>query len=1043
VLEPQPNGPEKFEMPKLLPSLPICRAIGCALPLFLAVFTVSAKADSALSVNAQAAGLKSATDFPEVKLRGYGTLSGKSWTDGAGGALLQIDCQDAEHARLVQAKYLSDLGEIPPATQAGTIEVNGAKISVQTADNGAVTALRSGTTVVLATAPSSDALSKLLTAGVQGTAAQWTSVPEGKVPMRLDRFDKYGFRFYYAPGNFPRKATGGSDDSYDVRQDFDWMQSVHAGLLVWTNGAHGITSDWLMVDPKWNFALAEAQQKGLPFGVNLGLDGSAYWYFNRNPDALMPFAPDFMGTYYGSMNFGIAPSVSWSSPIGQDTLLAQLQQTVRRLANVDNITSWLEPHEELGGGVADLFVDYGPQADTTFREYLKEQYKTIGAVSQRYYGDATTLTAWDQIHASEPADFLGWSKDAIDLAGTWKISLDAANNPDALGATFDDSSWGEMKGPGYGLARVLPQKPIIWRRHFNLDSGWQSKHPAIWLYVWDMNDTRGAKKDPSQMVSVSLNGKVLPDDRPVYSASHWGVYEVAHLLQAGDNLLAVRLPRGLFNYRVYLSGDEPKSYPQLGESKNAQWVDFVDWVAWSRGKWVGRGMQMIRQADPTPGIVLMAPDRYENEIMQDAIAYGGDFHNTGYMGGWWCDKLPALMRGAGLPMSTEPSSGPSLPQHILGAMGNWITEGVNAIDYFQNLGEVLYHPDLKKTFEDHATMYTSVGRFHATPAQIAALYSGKTNEYLDWPWAARPAVAANGEPYFRGGSYPSGFNSRGFYSPMENMPPGPAYESDAVDDAMLVHDQADKYKVIVDTDTAVMAGPMVDGIERFVRNGGVFVTYGETGRHSPEKPDSWPINRLTGYEVSDPKPTTGTVSVDAGQKILPPTISFSGAMAGHRLNAVAPDVTSIMNWNDGSTAVGLRPLGKGFMITVGPWFNGPNGNAFMSAIFQWLKIDPIPGHVESGGIILWRHYLSNNGLYDVWVIWNKSNKAPAQGTLVLDPGWRPAWSIPSIFLRWKCRCWSPLAPGSRIRSPNGSRSSAAGGRARPTPVRRSPSPATT
>jgi len=953
-----------------------------------------ARGDDALAVNGQASGLKATQDFPAKKLRGYGTLSGKAWSDGAGGSLVRIECQDTEHARLLQAKYLSDLGELPPATQPGTIQVNGATITIATADSvGAVAALRSGATVVLAAAPSGDALAKLIANGVKDDASKWTSVAEGTVPMYLDRFDKYGFRFYYAPGNLPQKPGGGDDTSYDVREDFNWMQAVHGGVTLWTNGLEGITPEWLSVQPRWNWTVGMAKQKGLPFGVNLGIDGAAYWYFNRNPDALMHFVPDFLGTYYGSMNYGIPEYVSWSSQIGQDTMLAQLQQTVRNLNTTDNITSWLEPHEELGGGEADLLVDYGPQADNTFRQYLKEQYGSIGAVSKRYHD--TALTSWGQIHAPEPAEFLGWSKDAVDLAGTWKISYDAANNADALGATFDDSAWGTMNGPGYGLARMLPQKPAVWRRHFNLDAAWQGEHPAIWLYVWDMNDTRGGDSDSNQRVVVSVDGKVQVETQPAYTDAHWAAYDVTKIVQGGDNMLAVRLPRGLFNYRVYLSGDAPKSYPQLGDGTNAEWVDFSSWLGWNRGRGVGRGMQMIRQADPNRGIVLMAPDSYENEIIQDAISYGGDFHNTGYMGGWWCDKEPALMRGAGLPFSTEPSQGPTLPQHIKGEMGNWITECVNAIDHFQTLGEVLYNPDLKKTFEDHAAMYTSIGRWHAPVAQIAALYSSHTNDLLGWPWAAHPAVAANGQPYFRGGSYPSGFNSRGLYSPMENMPKGPnVYESDAVNDGMFERNQVNKYKVIVDTDTAIMDESTLNGIERFVKQGGVFVTCGETGRHSPEKPDSWPINRLTGCALAnDTINGPGTIAPTAGQTLFAPGTAFAGDMDGHRFKAVAKDVQSVLAWNDGSLAMGLRPLGKGYVITVGPWFNNENGNELYSGIFQWLKIDPIPAHLEATGNFLWRHYRSNNGLYDVWAIWNKDNNTPLQGTLVLDPALRPAWAV--------------------------------------------------
>ena len=952
---------------------------------------ISRADDAALSVNRQMPGLSEQQKFPATKLRGYGTISGQGWTDSAGGALLQIECQDAEHARLVQAKYLSDLEELPPGTKPAQIDDGGARISVRTAEDvGAVTALRSGTTVVLASAKSADALARLISGGVQGSATKWTSVAEGKVPMFLDRFDKYGFRFYYAPGRLKEGPDRHAIADYDVREDFNFAQAMHAGLLVWTGGQNGDTGEWLTKEPSWDFALKEAQARGLAFGLNLGIESGVTWFYNRDPESLMQFAPGFLGSYYGSMNFGIGPMVSWSSPAGQDALLGQLQTTVRKLKDVDNITSWLEPHEELGGGAADLFVDVGPAADVSFRDFLRGKYKTIEALSQRYADPA--LTSWNNVHAPEPADFLGWNADAIDLAGTWKINFDAAENPSALSAQFDDSAWGEMNGPGDGLARLLPAKPAVWRRHFTVDSAWLAKHPAVWLYVWDMNDVRAAKVNPALGVAISVNGKIAEETKPNYSSDHWTAIDVTQVVQPGDNLLAVRLPRGLFNYRVYLSGDEPKSYPQLGEGGNARWVDFSDWLSYSRVKGVRRGMQMIRQADPDRGIMLMAPDRYEDDLLEAALDYGGDFHNTGYMGGWWCDKLPALMRGAGLPFSTEPSQGPTKAAHVLGSFGNWITQGVNAIDHFQNLGEVLWNPEVKKCFEDHATLYTSVGRYHAVPAQVAALYSNRINNLLGFPWNERPATE-NGEPYFRGGSYPSAFNSRGFYSPMEYVPKGSIYESDAVTEKMFIANQADKYRVIVDTDTAVMDEATIDGIERYVRAGGVFVTYGETGRHSPEKPDSWPIERLTGFHVTDSKPGSGTVTLDAGQKIFPPGFLISGNCQGHKLNAAVADVQNVMNWNDGSVAAGIRPLGKGYVITLGAWFSQPNGEAFFASLFQWLKIDPIPAHVETAGKVFWRHFLSNNGLYDLWVVRNTDSQQPSTGTLVLADGLRPAWSV--------------------------------------------------
>ncbi len=969
--------------------------LGMAALLLILILGTARGAAPALMVNDKMPGLSLQKDFQPMKLRGYGQVAGKYWINASGGSLLEIDCQDSEHARLLQAKYLSDLGEIPPATQTGRIDVGGSGISIQIADGvGVVAALRGGTTVILAAAKDAGGMTQLLTDGLSGDRSGWTSVAEGKVPMFLDRFDKYGFRFYYAPGRLKPGANGRDDPAYDPSEDFDFAQAVHGGLLVWSSALPGETAEGVNEDAGWAWSLAEAKERGLAFGVNLGLSGRASWYYNRYPESLMQYPPGFLGGYYGSMNYGIPNMVSLTSSEGTDAMLGQLQDTVRHFKDVENITSWLEPHEELGGGSADLFVEAGPLSDANYQEYLRQKYQTVQALSQRWYGDATTVTSWDQIRAPEPADFQGWGADAIDLAGTWRVDYASADNPAALANDFDDSTWGEMVAPGHGLARLLvPFKPALWRRHLTLDGAWLAKHPKVWLYVWDMNNTRGAKQDAEKAVVISLNGARLSENSPLDMADHWVGLDATQTLHEGDNVLAIRLPQGVFNYRIYLSGDAPKSYPELGEGKNAQWVDFIDWSENLRIMGVRRGMQMIRQVDPDRGIMLMAPDKYADGIQQDALEYGGDFHNTGYMGGWWCDVLPSLMRGVNLPFSVEPSQGPTLPIHLLGSFGNWITEGCNAIDHFQNLGEVLWNPALKKCFEDHAAMYTSIGRYHSPVAQVAALYSNRCKNLYGFPWVDNPATEM-GEPYFRGGGYPSAFNCRGMYAPMEYMPAGSAYESDAVTEMMFERDQVGKYRVVVDTNTSVLDESAIDGIQRYVEAGGVFVTYGETGRHSPEKPDSWPIARLTGFKVTGLKPGAGTIHLAQGQAVFSADWAPKDNLTGLRFTQALPDAQAVLSWNDGTVAVGLRPVGKGYVVTVGPWFNPTIGNEFFSRLFQWLKIDPIPAHFEPAEAkVFWRHFLSNNGLYDIWVVRNVKQTESAQGTLILADGVRPAWMI--------------------------------------------------
>ncbi|MDR1145783.1 MAG: hypothetical protein LBK71_06580 [Verrucomicrobiales bacterium] len=943
--------------------------------------------------------------FAAKKLRAYGTVSGTSWRGTDGGTLLQINCESEDQARLTQAKYLSDLDTLPPGTKPGTLTVSGQNVDIRDAGaQGVIAALRRGDTVVVATATSAAALGDLL-GKTLGTVSDWSASAETKVPRWLDRFDKYSFHFYYGPGILKPDENKRPILSYDPAEDFAFAAKNHAGITMWTGAQFGETAEWLNNDGRWDWALRSAVRQDLTVGLNLELNSKIhYWIYNRDPLTLMQFAPDFQGSYYGSMNFGIGAMVSWCSDLGQDTLLSQIQQMVKKYHPVDNITAWLEPHEEMGHGPADLLVEYGPVADANYREYLKGKYGSLSAVAARW---DLPLRSWDEIKAPEVAEFLGWGPDALDLRGDWRVSYADADNDTALTADFDDSQWPTIVAPGHGLGRLagtVAPKPVLWRRHFDADSGWLSAHQKVWLYVWDMNDNRAVAQkepDPSRRIIIALNGKILAETPPLYNQDHRAVFDVTGLVRDRGNVLALRLGRGMVNYRVYLSGEEPKAYPNLGAGKNARWADFYNWTFYIRERALRRGMQMVRQVDPDRGIILMSPDSYVDVIQQAAIDYGGDFHNTGYMGGWWCDRLPAYMRAAGLPMTTEPSQGPYAPDHLSGAFGHWITEGVNAVDLFQYMGEVYWHDDIRKNFEEYVNIYTTTGRYHAATAQVAALYSGRVERLLGFPWlAARDSVNAAGEPYYRGNAFVSAFNVRASFSPMESVPDSPAYESDAVTELSFQKDQCGKYRVIVDTSTSFMDEATVSGIERFVKNGGVFVTYGDSGRHSYEEPDTWPLARLSGFRAKPGKYFfSDTVSVKSERGFLPADYTLGvKPVNGAHYQRVADDAQILATWKDGSAALGWRQIGKGYVVTVGPlWFANPAGGEFFRHLFRWLELTPVPAHFEhaetSGNQrALWRHYVSNSGLYDVWVVFNRSREE-LSGAVVLDAPLRPAWFI--------------------------------------------------
>lgn len=88
-------------------------------------------------------------------------------------------------------------------------------------------------------------------------------------------------------------------------------------------------------------------------------------------------------------------------------------------------------------------------------------------------------------------------------------------------------------------------------------------------------------------------------------------------------------------------------------------------------------------------------------------------------------------------------------------------------------------------------------------------------------------------------------------------------------------------------------------------------------------------------------------------------------------------------WDDGTVAAGMRKLGKGMVIDFGMW----DSDRFIIDALDWMKIKRVPAEV-TGGQVLMRSFVSNNGLYDVWTMWNQDD-APATTDLIFHDGLSP------------------------------------------------------
>ncbi|MBA3936426.1 MAG: beta-galactosidase, partial [Planctomycetes bacterium] len=698
-----------------------------------------------LDATASSAPLTLQRTLPAVPLRGYGVVAGRHWTAASGGAVLEIICASADKARLTLAKYVSDL-EVLPGVTAGTLaqpELTVARWNVTTLavhmirDQGVVLALRSGATVFVLTAVDTADLQRLLGdfAGSAAAVAGAVSTAETTVPMWLDRFDRHGFRFYYGPFTRPAPQgtlpAGAKPETYDFTQDFAFAKDSGAGLLMWATQSMQGASEGVTNANWWGWVESWAKPLGLPIGVNL----SAYnfdipnWVANRYRGDLAQPMPQYLGDSMsiggGRGTGGKVGELTWGATVARDAMFGSLQQVVRRFAAEPNIISWLEPHGEFYQG-GDAFMGYGPAVDATFRDWLKEHYRTIAAVNAAW---AEQLPSFNAVKAPELAEFAGWNATALDLAGRWRVGYPQGAAPEAWFApAFDDGAWTTLTAPGDDHAFFTPRTTAVFRRTVDVPAGHAGAGKRSWIYLWDLNS------DWDKPVSIWLNGSKLGESPCRHPHAHWMVAEATAALHDGANQLALGLPQGYLGYRVYLSHTAPRQYPALGAGLNAKWVDYVAWREAERMASARRGVEMIRAVDPDRQIDFMAPAGSADGLKGLAESFGGNFKDTGFMAGLWADLWPQLMRGSRLPFTLEPGGPPRSVPEMRHMLGLYHSEAIQAMDYFMHIGDVEWDPAIRAAFAGTRPLWQAFGKYHCHPADLAILWDMGIDTLVGFPW---------------------------------------------------------------------------------------------------------------------------------------------------------------------------------------------------------------------------------------------------------------------------------------------------------------------
>lgn len=358
--------------------------------------------------------------LPEVTVRAFGTHSAEYRQLENGLSGMRIKAESPEKAALLHAKYLHDLSlgglhltgdvrKIIPGTYFHYYDFPG---------QGCVAALYEGKNVLLLTAKNIDDL-KTFVHGLRRW--DWRHAPEAELPLYIRARNDNPFRFYYWFNQYP---PGTRHQDYRFLPEFDWAKKMGTGFVFWQNVATNDSAEGLTMLPSITWAIRAAGRRDLPVVINTCLTNNQSTNMNRFAAETMMGNPDFVGSFYcvaDTSHAGVR-ELSWGSQAGKDEILATIQKVVRATKDMPNVVEYMEPHAEMRHANSDIYLEYGPVADASFRGWLRQEYGgDLATVSQRWHGDPNALKTWDDVRVPEIASFAGWNADALDLKGDWRV----------------------------------------------------------------------------------------------------------------------------------------------------------------------------------------------------------------------------------------------------------------------------------------------------------------------------------------------------------------------------------------------------------------------------------------------------------------------------------------------------------------------------------------------------------------------------------------------------------------------------------------------
>lgn len=831
-----------------------------------------------------------------VRLRGYGGEVAAGFTADEA----RFACDNAAVARTVYSKLLRDLAGMSAARPA----VAGNVFTFASGRCATVSMADERTVVVRNVADAS------------ATAAVPTNYPP-----YLDYYDLRALKFYKRPMD--------SLMGLGVENHWTFANKVGMGGLL----SHGIEFNktkgpGVFSYEPWDFGVDEAAKAGSMLTLSPTFAGAMpLWVYNEHPEKCARTQTHTLVTEWIQGVEGMAfDNDGPGFPDSASPVLQFERDTISRYVNHPGLGGWQfycgKPiGDQLGKGMDGILWDASEEGLLAQKDWLMRHF-TLKELSVRWTGNPDAYRTWADVPSMQLVDLIGgdWDRERWDLFGfdwewakapekrSWHGAKGWVENADVTLGTLppSDTRWLTVQMPPSHRCNYV-ESGRCWYRLRLPKCEWLEKNkdrPLHFRSVVYLGDNGQAHIWANGRKSVSTCGSVLGMiDAPI---------EAGAFRNDGRDELVVEMPGGRCGGRfagpVSLSPNAGQNFPYSDPRINARYYDNIKF---QNDKIVERNKRVFlagRAIDRNRPISISGADMPILSDLAPLWAEQGFAMQSTSTDGFYWPHLPDMGRQYGFYFIGEPSRDVAAEDRFDRNFGTIFYTGASSTAVFMDIEQYMKFEQETGGMTARMPVTRLVGKY--------LIDEPKTGLFL----STLSALMQTGSPY------------------MWNVSRG---EMQAVHhDATMTSEKAlaqgivtvERYPILLDCGADVMTDEMVDDIERYVRDGGVFVAFTETGRHTLFKRDAHPFARLSGFRTRDLPGGVQTLTFTAGNSEFPKwsgkTFNVNGygrhTAANWRYNRALEktlsDAEVLATYSNGSVAAGVRRVGKGKVITFASGF---------------------------------------------------------------------------------------------------------------------------